>query len=358
MFIYLDRSLVDCITRDHIPHDILRSLEGLSFMLRTGAHLVSGDRDALIAISSLDGLSLPCKAIFKKAAARCSQALAVFRQVTTYALVDYGRDEIECFTENSIKIIKLPIERILQLSFQPSEIVFEDINDSLIYATVAQWYAEDILNNKHLPLRYKEIQGGGNRTHAIYKAKQEQGDTFCLCITDSDKKYPTDESGDTSRRVREIEDNSMPLSYHLDLEFHEIENLLPLGFLDRFSGTAEAKEIIASLKRAEANGHPEAKLYWDYKKGLRGHYAQGNEDYRHYWCSALGIEHSECELDCTLKQCECFLIKPWPLKGEVKAALDSRPKISPTDCETLNTLWCEIASLFISWAIGAVPQNT
>ncbi|MBV7515046.1 hypothetical protein [Pseudomonas sp. PDM25] len=358
MFIYLDHSILNCIAAEKIPHDTLRSIEGLSLILRSGAHLISGDQKTLIAISNLNDLSLPCRAIFHRAATRRSQVLSILKDVTTYTIVDFGRSNIECAIENNKKVIKIPIDSFIKLNFQSSsEVVFEDINDNLIYTAVAEWYAKNVLNNKYLSLTYKKVQGGGNRTYAVYKEKQQEGETFCLCITDSDKKYPTDTAGDTSALVREVEDTSMPLSYHLDLDFHEIENLLPLNFLEENSGTAEAKQIISTLKIAETNGYPEAKLYWDYKKGLRGHYAQENEHYRNYWHGALGVEYNKCASQCTAKKCECYLIRPWPLKAEVKTALASNHQISP-DCEKLKNLWSEIASVFISWVIGAPPQKT
>lgn len=359
MFIYLDRSLLPCIQGKSIPHDIIRSIEALSFILRSGVHIVSGERDVLSEISDKTELSLPCRAIFRKAAARCSQVAPLLSELSTYALVDYGRNKIEKTLNNSITTIKIPIEKIIDLSFQSSaEIVFEDINDIAIYKLVVQWYINSVMNSKNIPLRYKKVQGGGNRTYDIYQEKQSDNDNFCLCITDSDKKYPNDNSGETSKKVREIEDLSIPLSFHLDLDFHEIENLLPLSFLAKHAGTPEALEIISILKTAERNGHPEAKLYWDYKKGLRNYHAKNDGEYRNYWYSALGIAYEECQEECSSKKCTCYLIEPWPLKTEIKRAIETSPNVTPTDCEKLNSLWQEIAQVFISWTIAAVPQNT
>ncbi|SFJ22450.1 hypothetical protein SAMN05216206_3743 [Pseudomonas guineae] len=358
MFIYLDSSISNCLNSP-VHHNIIDGIQGLAFMLRSGVHLVSGDRNTLTAISNLEEISSSARASFKRAVARHAQANSVLNHMSTYVLVDYGRAEITSSVENGTKVIKIPISNFSSIIAQIStEVVYEDINDAVIYNIVAQWYSETILNNPHLRIKSKPVQGGGSRTCDIYNSKQISADTFCLCITDSDKKYPTDTPGDTSTKVRNIEDTLKPLSFHLNLDFHEIENLIPLEFLRGIAGTDDAREIIAALKLADENQHQEAKLFWDYKKGVRAHYLKNNERFRSYWCAALGVTPAACETECTLNKCDCFLINPWPLKQDLKSAIERKDRMDPSDCEVMRNLWTEIGSTVVSWTIGSSPSLT
>ena len=358
MFLYLDSTLSSCLNSP-IPHNIIDGIQCLALMLRSGAHLVSGDRNTLAAIANLEEISSSARAVFRRAVARHAQANSVLEHVSTYALVYFGNDELTSSVTNGKKVIKIPISRIPNLIAQIStEIVYEDINDATIYNIVAQWYSENILNNPHLSIKSNPVQGGGSRTYDIYNAKQNAAETFCLCITDSDKKYPTDTAGETSTKVRQVEDFLKPLSFHLDLDFHEIENLIPLSFLDGIAGTNDAKEIIAALRTADGNERREAKLYWDYKKGIRAHYLKSSEDFRDYWCTALGVTPTACETECTPNKCDCFLINPWPLKQDTKRAIDRNTKMDPSDCELMHNLWTEIGNTFVSWTISSTPQLT
>ncbi len=356
MFLYLDKSILKCLS-DPVPHNVVDGIQVLALMLRSGVHLVSGDREVLSALSEFSDISTSARAIFKKSVARHAQTGSVFKSMSTYALIDFGRNGLESSYENDKKIIKIPIEHVANLVAQAAtDIVYEDVNDALVYDAVARWYSSTILNNPNLPTRSTPIQGGGSRTFAAYDLKQKDANTFCLCITDSDKKYPDDEPGETSSKVRNIEDAKKPLSFHLDLDFHEIENLIPLSFLDRLAGTEEAKKIIAELRKAENNQNKVAKLYWDFKKGLRGHYVKTCEGFRGYWHQALDAAPLTCAVECTLSRCDCFLIKPWPLKQDLKSAIERKETMDPSECEVTQNLWSEIGKTIVSWTISSSPQ--
>lgn len=65
MFLYLDRSLLGCLTSP-VSHKVVDGIQVLAFMLRSGVHLVSGDRDVLSIISELNDISSSARAVFKK----------------------------------------------------------------------------------------------------------------------------------------------------------------------------------------------------------------------------------------------------------------------------------------------------
>ncbi|MGC8118072.1 hypothetical protein ACP3VQ_23915 [Metapseudomonas otitidis] len=356
MFIYLDKSIVDKLS-EPVPANIQDSIQGLAFMLRTGVHLVSGDLVALIKISHLTEISDSARSAFSRAAARQTQINTIISKLNTYCLITSEGEHVTVSETNNQRIITIPIALVSNLVSQiATDVIYEDINDAEIYNKVTKWYCKDIVGSSNLPLKSQSIQGGGSRTYATYSEKQNDAKTFCLCITDSDKKYPTDTPGETSKKVREVENLSLPLSFHLDLDFHEIENLIPLSILNSVARTPESKRIISLLKNAEENGFGEAKLYWDYKKGLRAHYSKIDGNYKNYWNSAIGIGDIECGEACTAKHCSCFLLDPWPLKQDLNALISEQKEISPAECCKLTAIWEKIGGTLLSWTIGSPPQ--
>jgi hypothetical protein len=357
VLIYFDSSLFKKLSSDAISGAEYASLECIAIALRKGTHLITGDRRALIAASKVDGLSFQAKQAFSKAATRAAQSRALVLTATAYALVGDFPQAVNYNSEDNVLTIKISLAAIVDLEIQsPCEIIFEDLSDKYIYEIISDWYKKYTLNAPHLPLNFRPIHGGGSRTHVVYQERQDKEQTFCLCITDTDKKYPTDTPGPTCTGVVSADDPHKPLSKHLNLDFQEIENLLPLDHLSKYAKTNEARSILESLKQAETNGYPESKLYFDYKKGLNVQGLCRNESKAAYWTNALLVPPPVCRPNCTNNPCLCFVVKPWPFRSEVKSHIEQKVAISPEDCPVLKDLWNNIGANITSWSIASSPQ--
>ncbi|WP_163034759.1 hypothetical protein [Pseudomonas viridiflava] len=357
MLIYFDASLTQKLSNTSLSATECHALENLAIALRKGTHLITGNTQSLIAASKTPEISLYAKQAFTKAAAKASQSRGLTSWVTTYTLLGDFPDLIENHINNETVIIQTSLNSIFQLELQsPCEIIFEDMNDKHIYQTISDWFKKESLRSPHIHTNFRSIHGGGNRTHMVYSERQDQQNTFCLCITDTDKKYPDDVIGPTCAEVINTDNPLRPLSKHLNLDFQEIENLIPLGYLAQHARTNEAREILSSLKRAEDNGHPESKLYFDYKKGLnvKGFYKTTSKS--DYWASALSIDMPVCRPHCNNDPCMCFIVKPWPFRSEIRAEIEKKTPISPDDCYVLKKLWIDIGATITSWSVASTPQ--
>ncbi|WP_154597767.1 hypothetical protein [Pseudomonas syringae] len=357
MLIYFDTSLSKKLSNTTLNAEECAALENLAIAFRKGSHLITGNVNALIAASRVPEISKNAQHSFSKAAAKSAQSKSLISRMTTYALIGDFPDTIDYQNDGDTAVIRTSLSKIYTLELQsPCEIIFEDLNDRDIYETISNWYKKEALNSPYIRSNFRPIHGGGNRTHVVYKERQDQQTTFCLCITDTDKKYPTDDVGPTCEEVINADNPLLPLSKHLNLDFQEIENLIPLSYLEKHAQTNEAKSILSSLKQAEANGHPESKLYFDYKKGLSVKSFYKTESKSTYWTSALLVHDPACRPNCTNNPCMCFIVKPWPFRHEVKAEIAKKTPISPKDCDVLEQLWVNIGATITSWSIATTPQ--
>ena len=79
--------------------------------------------------------------------------------------------------------------------------------------------------------------GGGQTTAAEFATIQNSKNRLCLCITDSDKRYPGADLGDTAKAVQQVRDAGQHLCELLHLEVRAIENLLPLAAYKEVAAT-------------------------------------------------------------------------------------------------------------------------
>lgn len=359
MLIFLSAEISELIASDNVSELQLAALEDLASVVRSGRHLVAGDYDALKALSEYSRLGQSALLAYKSLLGKYSQFGAVLGRVVIYTrIVKEGAGPwIETVADQ--RIVNLPLECVARMSInQCVDVVFEDMSDRYLYEVISNWYVSKRFGGGFLHRAFKPVHGGGVRTAIVYAELQEASENFCLCITDSDKKYPADTNKQTSVDVRSAEDINAVLSYHLDLDFHEVENLLPLSFLSECAPVGHGASIVESLRRAELNGYPEAKLYLDYKKGIKLRQLRGEEKARTYWMAALGLQSLDCVAACGEAECDCAAVQPWPAKREVRSRLRQLEKIIPDDCRVLSGLWWKIGAELSSWTAASSPKIT
>lgn len=357
MLIFLDESI---ITLGEEPsQDIVDSLEDIAAIVRAGTHLVTGNIATLRYLLGLEFLGISARMAFKGLASKYAQFASAKQLVTTYAEITASGGGACVIRRGNVSVISIPLFQVKNMSLRsPTEVIYEEIQDDFIYEIISRWYLRANVSPGLLNRNYRAVHGGGGRTFAVYSAAQNRNDQFCLCITDSDKKFPTDLPGPTSAQVKATHRISQALSHHLDLDFHEVENLVPLSFLKRECTSPLAQAITDKIKGVDAAGFPEAKLYWDYKKGLSlAKLKQLNGGWE-YWRAAFELGEHVCTAACTLQSCKCEILKPWPEKRVVKEHINSFAEMDPTECNVLTELWSAIGGALISWSISAVPKST
>ncbi|MEN5136369.1 MULTISPECIES: hypothetical protein [unclassified Pseudomonas] len=353
MIIYIGESINSCVTNGNLSPVEISALEDIASAVRSGDHLVLGDAQALIALSKFVKLGDSARAAYKSVFFRVPQQESILEKVEVYVNIVPGDGVPTLNTVANQKVISIPLIFCADMNLRaPLEIIFEEINDHYIYEIISKWYVSKALAVKTLNRRYRPIHGGGNRTYAVFERAQRDNNLFCLCITDSDKKYPTDDCGPTSVRVRESNDLTKVLAHHLDLDFHEIENLVPLSFISEKSNSRYTDAMVAALKIAEQNGHQEAKLFFDYKKGLKLGYLRACPDASAYWSAALPGLSQDCSKNCLQASCTCDLLKPLQNRAEMRLQIEQLVPLYPDECPTLKALWKSIGSTLTSWSVA------
>ena len=357
MLIYLDDSICKTINQPNPSNDIIESLEDLASVIRSGSHLIIGGFAVLKELANFPLLGVSARSAFRAALNKFPQQASALSHVSTYTKITATTAPPSCSESDGKKIITIPLSFIRQMNLRaPVEIIFEELNDSSIYEIISRWYLKEFISPGFINRNYRSIHGGGGRTHVVYTDAQNRNNQFCLCITDSDKKFPTDDFGQTSKDVRLSEQEDKVLSYHMDLDFHEVENLVPLSFLVDKCKTKPSQDIAKLIKSADANGHPEAKLFWDYKKGFKLSALKSLDGGWNYWRTALNLEEITCTEKCKADNCACEILKPWPEKKTIKEEITKLSEMDPSECTILHRLWSDIGKVLISWSISTIPK--
>ena len=131
------------------------------------------------------------------------------------------------------------------------QLVCEDENDCKLYKFIAEWY----LNKENLryKLKLSEEGGGGGRT--IEKVlKHLEANRICLCIVDTDQRFPEMSINEKSQACKRL-DNKKCGYRCLVINVHEIENILPINYID---------DLIATDYRYHWDKSQEFKRHYDY----------------------------------------------------------------------------------------------
>lgn len=147
----------------------------------------------------------------------------------------------------------------------------EHLKDVQYIAHIMRYYQKE---HELKPMsRYYSLLGGGSSIAHVYENEIKEGHAFVLCITDGDKKYPTDEIGDTGKNVQKMDEayhKPFHAYYYNMQDVTEMENLIPWSVIEKYATESKDPEVIKRLqiiKRIkDAN---EAYLsYFDYKEGI------------------------------------------------------------------------------------------
>lgn len=204
--------------------------------------------------------------------------------ITEYVVITY-RDTQE--KENDGKTIRHVSYNQLKTveNFHKTVLACEDLNDCEFYAYIAKWFIRSICK-KNLHIEFDKEHGGGGNTYRVVNQKLLEG-KFTLCITDTDKKYPKDSSmTEDFKHCQEIK--GMRYKF-LPINVHEIENLIPLNYIDIIGKRIEDKHLPKDANFIQGKksfdylkGKDELLRFFDYKKGIHKKDIEGNQDYKNY----------------------------------------------------------------------------
>lgn len=195
---------------------------------------------------------------------------SLMSNVELFCLVDFKGRKPTVAKFNGYKCVKIPYKLINPSNniWMESYLLGEFADDCKFYEKLA----ENDIDRRGLTsyrVRFKHENGGGGSTHTMYGVFQSERRP-CICITDSDKKYPSDSVQGTASQVLHVNDVKEPLSNIMIVNVHEIENLAPRNLIDlglssqaNYTSFSDALAEIQSIQRAFPN-----ESFIDLKNGL------------------------------------------------------------------------------------------
>ena len=194
-------------------------------------------------------------------------------------------------------IIYLNPKDALNFEFnEESHLLTENIMDSEFYECVTKTYQK----NKRIDCgvfrtRFFPVQGGGATIKDVYLLECKHGEHFCLCILDSDKKWPNCKVyGQTAQEFEKtigawMKENGevIKCDYYVMQNTGEIENLIPLTVLKHFSSLQTSRFM---------RSYSSIFLWLDLKKGIEYKMFYNDEAYKE-WKAVLPVEIPWTQID-------------------------------------------------------------
>lgn len=366
MLFYLTDSLIVDQT-DPIYNDIFKAIQNISVQVIDSRHLLAGDFNVIKHFRAVFKDNPIIGPLFNDLYQNFSTK-GVPEQLTFYMEVVLKNPTKR--TEGTITICQKLYSHFLILDHTlEARMVCEDLFDAEFYQYILSWFIKTKGCNCSFAF-HNQGGGGGNIFRAVEEELSKKHIT--LCIVDTDKKYqscPYDPKG-TYGRCLSV-DSAADEYKLLPIEVHEIENLVPLNFIDiAFPLYTEQNESDKRNKRHFDYLRKDAENllpFFDYKKGIRkDKFFDDNSEYRDFAkkCYSLNVEktNKEADFDTYINRLKSKEVYPNLIggTGTIKMALslingDRCPQ--PDLLVFQNDNWMKIGQTMLDWCISRDTES-
>ncbi|NMG59346.1 hypothetical protein E1H12_12675 [Geitlerinema sp. P-1104] len=352
--------------------DIVEVLTSLAISWKHGKHIIYSSRPALKKLSESSLLGK-----FSECYKRIELDLTTIKEyknklIRHIEIVSGSRKKIyipQCQESGGKKVLIIPVSQLAKDNsiFDKTMLLCEEDDDQYFYVKITEIYK--LISRIKCPLQYESSipSGHGDKTGDYYKKIQEEARHLCLCIADSDRKFPSDSHKATACKIVDNDDPSKLLTEHFIIDVHEIENLIPT---DLIRSVISNRRTIDSIKILDKH-YPEARLFLDLKKGLKlveildqG----GKEKFCEYWRNVIQETGLYCNEFCTdlpncssKDKCTCTIFEGnITLRKVIKHLQNenlSDHKLKEMLDKNLEKKWCEIGSLVWAWCCGSQRKS-
>ncbi len=357
MIIELDKSLKNIQSDLTDEHPLAIALDIIANANREGCHVVFSDRDVADHLLSIGAaLSGRTKQALKHIYNRATQ-LAEFAEIAYVKLLVGDFSEISHEKIGNQRLIKVPANSINSALLQKPYLLVENLDDAIFYRFITEQLNDEL--NSLGTVAFEPYNGGGNTTGDVYDHIKGTAERLCLCIVDSDRRFPGASPGETASKV-EASDRIRPsaLAESYVLPVCSIENLIPFDFLRKvFQGD---KTITERLDVYEAHHRDEIWPFVQLKKDIRcADLCDERRAFSIFWTERLGcteliskcVSTQQCE---KRDKCATTILPPVshsPLDA-VLSGLDSMTLKATTPLPSVKAAWVLIARLISAWCCG------
>lgn len=367
MLFYLTDSLI-VDTKDPLYNNIYKSIHNIATQVIDGNHLLRADIKALEHFRSVYQSDPYVGGLFNQLYQ--DYATSVIPQDIKF-YIEIVKNNPVCRNTNGIDICQKSYTYYLNVDVCAKTIlVCEDLNDTDFYEHVLQWFIGQTEVNYSYAIH--GMNGGGHNTYRVV-LNELNACHIVICIVDTDKRYstcPPEPNGTYDNCVNNIHSTACEYKF-LPLEVHEIENLIPLNYIDAFDNWTCRNPNDARNKRAFdylRNDAENILPYFDYKNGIKNNDAfRSSTDYQTFaeqcYClndDKVSIEPSFSAFVSTLANKAEIYPHLIGGTGTINRALgliktDSCPE--PNLLQFQENNWRVIGQALLDWCIARRPEG-
>lgn len=361
MIIELDQSLKSVSEKLADEHPVSIALDLIANANREGAHLIFADRDVASHLLSIgEDLHTRTQQTLKHVYNRYTQLAELARTVCVKLLIgEFANITLEM--KDNQRLIKVPASRVSSTLLQKPYLLVENLDDAIFYKFITSELAGEVQFGGNIA--FEPYNGGGNTTGNVYDHIKRTGDRLCLCIVDSDRRFPGAGSGETASKV-EASDRKEPsaLAESFVLPVCSVENLIPFDFLrNAFHGD---KTVSGRLDLYEPHHREELWPYFQLKKDIRcADLRDPQKGFSRFWTEKLGCgdQVRQCASGdgCEKRdRCATTVLPPVSQKplDAVLTGLSEKTLKSSSPLPSVRSAWLAIAKLVSAWSCGG-PQR-
>lgn len=293
MLIYLTNSLIVSL-HDSCYNNIRIAIKNIAWAVIESKHILRGDYEILCSMRDLFKSDVDIYPLLNK------------------LCVEYSTHTIPSDIHHYVEVVKeAPINRedggsyIKQVTYeyfldslkvQPMNFILEDEDDDIVYRLIINWYIKE--KNINTNISYTIVHGGGVNIVDVAQRYIRDG-IMAVCITDPDLRFPEQKIKNNSSCKQCARLSAIGgIYYHYYPNVHEIENLIPLNYIDLLDWHLKQNEMDKKAFDKLRNCVASEKIlqFFDYKEGITKHLIEeeieGKDEYYGYakLCCEQNIE--------------------------------------------------------------------
>lgn len=348
MLIFLSDALFSKTLITGRENRINRAIENILRSAWEGKHIVHASYESLEKLRDYD-LSSDCKSV----------VLNIFNN---YSFLDYSK--IKHFVEvvpdeDSLELIEFDDGKKFVLSIdnfqnsdllQETRILCEHLNDADLFRIICEYFIRKE-NIGNVSLRYEPELGGGSTICDCFEKHIVAKNKFCLAFCDNDKRHPNSAIGGTLQNLNSIERNGNIYCDIVEIDSHEIENLVPFNYLSDIKTNNHQQNGITFIESIKDSPSGELLKYFDIKKGINKKQVSSCQDYYAYAEQLIPYCNTVESMEEINDKVDGFSVIP-PVGRIVNDFIDNSDLLNTKAPDFLDfqvVEWNKIGSSFLYW---------
>lgn len=373
MVFLLSQAVRDALTQVPVSPALVSGLQVLADCRRCGHNEVTGEREVLLSAAECQHLSTPARGVYGRLAEAASQTRGLPAQCSVYVEVVPGPSEFrseDTGTQRRIVVSADLLAERLSLAGAPT-LLCENLDDCRFHTLVGRLYGRR--NGLADELVFDARNGGGSTTAPVFQDLLMRGEVLCLCVVDSDLRYPGSRSeGDTARKARETYSaHQTPIAELTVLPCREAENMIPASVLEdtyRRKGDASKVDAVPPICFFQSQAGGGMWRFVDLKEGLRVfEFLNADAASQVAWVQTFGKPQATRDTHCTpcaekdsctsKAKCGRYLVKGFGQSVLADAYQDFYEKNSLSEASRrvqgdLEPVWCQLGHTVWSWGLA------